>query len=47
MKKKIMSLVLAAAMVMGLAGCGGSGDNAAESTGADGKKTLTVAMECG
>lgn len=47
MKKKLLGLVLAAAMVMGLAGCGGSGDNAAESTGADGKKTLTVAMECG
>ena len=47
MKKKLLSLVLAASMVIGLAGCGGSGDNAAESTGEDGSKTLTVAMECG
>ena len=47
MKKKILSLVLAATMVIGLAGCGGSGDNAAESTGDNCKKTLTVAMECG
>ena len=47
MKKKILSLVLAATMVIGLAGCGGSGDNAAESTGDNGKKTLTVAMESG
>lgn len=38
MKKKILSLVLAATMVIGLAGCGGSGDNAAESTGDNGKK---------
>ena len=47
MKKKLLSLVFAASMVIGLAGCGGSGDNAAESTGEDGSKTLTVAMECG
>lgn len=47
MKKKLLSLVLAASMFIGLAGCGGSGDNAAESTGEDGSKTLTVAMECG
>ena len=47
MKKKLLSLVLAASMVIGLAGCGGSGDNVAESTGEDGSKTLTVAMECG
>src|SRR5699024_3590076 len=47
MKKKLLSLVLAASMVIGLAGCGGCGDNAAESTGEDGSKTLTVAMECG
>ena len=47
MKKKLLSLVLAASMVIGLAGCGGSGDNAAESTGEDGSKTLTVVMECG
>ena len=47
MKKKLLGLVLAASMVIGLAGCGGSGDNAAESTGEDGSKTLTVAMECG
>ena len=47
MRKKLLSLVLAATMVIGLAGCGGSGDNAAESTGDSGKKTLTVAMECG
>ena len=47
MKKKLLSLVLAASMVIGLAGCGGSGDNAAESTGEDGSKTLTVAVECG
>lgn len=47
MRKKLLSLVLAATMVIGLAGCGGSGDNAAESTGDSGSKTLTVAMECG
>ena len=49
MKKKLLSVVLAATMAVGLAGCGGSGDNAAESTGSAGSsdKTLTVAMECG
>lgn len=47
MRKKLLSLILAATMVIGLAGCGGSGDAPAESTGAEGKKTLTVAMECG
>ena len=35
MKKKLLSVVLAATMAVGLAGCGGSGDNAAESTGSD------------
>ena len=46
--KKLVTAALILAMTVGcLAGCGGSGDNAAESTGADGKKTLTVAMECG
>ena len=49
MKKKLLSVVLAATMAVGLAGCGGSGDNAAESTGSAGSsdKTLTVAMEFG
>ncbi len=47
MRKKILSLVLTATMIIGLVGCGSSGDDAAESTEESGKKTLTVAMECG
>lgn len=46
MKKRMLSMVLAAALVLGLTACGGS-DKAAESTEANGKKTLKVAMECG
>lgn len=46
MKKKILSVFLAAAMVFGLAACGGSSEKSEDSTEA-GKKTLTVAMECG
>lgn len=47
MKKRVFGIILAATMVLSLVGCGNSGDKAAESTQADGKKTLTVAMECG
>ncbi|MBQ9156409.1 MAG: transporter substrate-binding domain-containing protein [Eubacterium sp.] len=54
MKKKIMCLLIVAAMVLSLAACGGgNGSGASEdSTGAAGSatsdgKTLKVAMECG
>ncbi len=47
MKKKLLSIVLAVTMVVGLTACGGSSSSEpAESTEA-GKKTLKVAMECG
>ena len=48
MKKKLLSIVLAVTMVVGLTACGGSSSSEpAESTEAAGKKTLKVAMECG
>lgn len=48
MRKKLLSIVLAATMVVGLTACGGSSSSEpAESTEAAGKKTLKVAMECG
>lgn len=48
MKKRLLSIVLAATMVVGLAACGGSAsDQSEKSTEAAGKKTLKVAMECG
>lgn len=48
MKKRLLSIVLAATMVVGLTACGGSGsDQSEKSTEAAGKKTLKVAMECG
>ena len=48
MKKKLLSIVLAATMAVGLTACGGSSSSEpAESTEAAGKKTLKVAMECG
>lgn len=46
MKKRMLSMVLAAALVLGLTACGGS-DKSTENTEANGKKTLKVAMECG
>jgi len=51
MKKKVLGLLLTAALVLGLAACGGSG-SAEKSTEAGGSatsdgKTLKVAMECG
>ena len=48
MKKRLLSIVLAATMVVGLTACGGSAsDQSEKSTEAAGKKTLKVAMECG
>ena len=48
MKKRLLSIVLAAMMVAGLTACGGSAsDQSEKSTEAAGKKTLKVAMECG
>ncbi len=49
MKKKIISVVLAMAMVFGLAACGSSSTSTQEGSSESGssKKTLTVAMECG
>lgn len=48
MKKRLLSIVLAATLVVGLTACGGSGsDQSEKSTEAAGKKTLKVAMECG
>ena len=48
MKKRLLSIVLAATMVVGLTACGGSAsDQYEKSTEAAGKKTLKVAMECG
>ncbi|MDO5145530.1 MAG: transporter substrate-binding domain-containing protein [Eubacteriales bacterium] len=47
MRKKLLSMILAASMVVGLAGCGSSGDKQSDSKQEEGKKTLTVAMECG
>ena len=48
MKKRLLSIVLAATMVVGLTACGGSAsDQCEKSTEAAGKKTLKVAMECG
>ncbi len=51
MKKKVLGLLLTAALVLGLVACGGSG-SAEKSTEAGGSatsdgKTLKVAMECG
>ena len=47
MKKKMLSLILCAAMVMGLAACGSKETTAAESAQAGDAKVLKVAMECG
>lgn len=53
MKKKLLSVLLCAAMVLALAGCGSSADSASESaevtesTEESGDKVLKVAMECG
>lgn len=48
MKKRLLSIVLAAMMVAGLTACGGSAsDQSEKSTEVAGKKTLKVAMECG
>ena len=50
MKKKLLSVLLSAAMVLTLAGCGSSTETAAteEAAGAaEGSKVLKVAMECG
>ncbi len=55
MKKKLLSAVLAIAMVLSFAGCGSAKETAAEGTAAnettegaaEGEKVLKVAMECG
>ena len=47
MKKKIISMFLAAAMVLSLAACGSSNTAKSEGSTDAGKKTLKVAMECG
>ena len=47
MKKKIISMFLAVAMVLSLAACGSSNSAKSESSTEAGKKTLKVAMECG
>ena len=57
MKKKLLSVLLSAAMVLTLAGCGSSAETAAtgtdaatevtESDAAEGSKVLKVAMDCG
>ena len=47
MKKKIISMFLAAAMVLSLAACGSSNTAKSEGSTYAGKKTLKVAMECG
>ena len=50
MKKKLLSVLLSAAMVLTLAGCGSGTETAAteEAAGAaEGSKVLKVAMECG
>ena len=48
MKKKIISMFLAAAMILSLVACGSSNTTKSEgSSEAGSKKTLKVAMECG
>ena len=47
MKKKIISMFLAVAMVLSLAACGSSNTAKSEGSTDAGKKTLKVAMECG
>ena len=57
MKKKLLSVLLSAAMVLTLAGCGSGTETAAteetteasgtEADAAEGSKVLKVAMECG
>lgn len=48
MRKKVLSVLMAAMMVVGLTACGGSGNSSESTQAADsGKKTLKVAMECG
>jgi len=50
MRKKLISILLAAMMALAVTACGAGGDataQKAEDGGAEGKKVLKVAMECG